>query len=151
LAAGKAPNRPDPVSAQLARFAQTQLDGQFTAYRNALYTACPYALGTYSYIELVGVRRVYSSRKPGPEEDEAGVTDVRELTLQPKKARYYWEPGRKWIDGAHPPTLNYLADYRNGAWTFEAEQHVCARGEPQVKPPASSIPLPASGPSPSAK
>jgi hypothetical protein len=124
----------------LTRFAQTTLDGQFLAYRNALYTGCPDALGTYSYIELVGVRRVYRVRKPGPDEDESGVTDIRELTLQPKKVRYYWELGHKWIDGAHPPNLHYYADLRDGKWSFESEQQICARGEPQVKPTVTSIP-----------
>jgi len=130
----------DPVSAALARFAQTELDREFTAYRNALYTSCPYALGTYSLIEISGIRRVYSVVKPDAEEEAAGITARRELTLQPKKVRYYWELGRKWIDGPTPPRLSYSAELRGGNWAFTADEHVCARGEPQKKPLASSIP-----------
>jgi len=131
----------DVASTQLAQFEQSELEREFTAQRNALYTSCPYALGTYSFIELVGIRRIYRIVKPDPEEEEAGVTMRRELTLQPKKARYYWENGRRWLDGQSPPNLHYFADYRGGQWWFVAEQHVCAKGEPQQKPAPSSIPL----------
>jgi len=131
--------RVDPVSAALARFAQTELDREFSADRNALYTSCPYALGTYSLIEISGIRRVYRIVKPDAEEEAAGITARRELTLQPKKVRYYWELGRKWIDGTTPPKLTYTAD-RRGDWTFSADQHLCARGEPQAKPGVSRIP-----------
>jgi|GEM_PF-1379198 len=141
LGASNPLGRVDIASTQLAQFAQSELEHEFTAQRNALYTSCPYALGTYSFIELVGIRRIYRVVKPDPEEEAAGVTMRRELTLQPKKARYYWETGRKWLDGPNPPNLHYLADYRGGKWWFVARQQVCARGEPQRKPAPSTIPL----------
>ena len=140
LGASYPPGHVDVASSQLAQFAQSELEREFTAQRNALYTSCPYALGTYSFIELVGIRRIYRVVKPDPEEEAAGITLRRELTLQPKKARYYWEIGRKWLDSPNPPNLNYLADYRGGKWWFVAKQHVCVRGEPQRKPAPSSIP-----------
>jgi hypothetical protein len=131
----------DFVLQDLTRYADEQLRTDFAQVGEALYTSCPYALGTYSLIELEGIRRIYRALKPDPEDERAGITAQRELTLQPKKVRYYWELGHKWIDGSQAPSLHYFADLRDGKWWFTAEQHICARGEPQRKPVTSNIPL----------
>jgi hypothetical protein len=133
---------PAPATSEVARFAQTQLDAEFFSERGVLYTACPYALGTYSFIELAGLRRTDRSMPVTDDEKAAGVTERRELTIQPKRARYYWAAGTKWIDWSRAPALRYEAELRSGGWIFRAEQHICARGEPQVKPLAANVPKP---------
>ncbi len=124
----------DGASADLVRFAQTQLDDEFLAYRGALFTSCPYALGTYSFIELSGMRRIFRVLKPNDDEVAAGIDAHRELTFEFNRARYYWVAGKRWIGGPNPPALRYEAERSNGAWSFRADQHICARHEPQQKP-----------------
>jgi hypothetical protein len=134
----------DPGTKLLARFAQASFDKEFAARNNAFYVACPYALGTYSFIELSGIRRVYRVLKPISEEEPGVVVARHELLYEPKKVRYYWDLGHKWIDGSQPPTLTYVGDYQHGMkgpnWRFEDKQHICARGEPQEKPALAAIP-----------
>jgi hypothetical protein len=131
-----------PGVSELARFAAAQLDADFVSERGVLYTACPYALGTYSFIELAGLHRTDRSVPVTDDEKAAGVTEHRELTIQPKRARYYWAAGTKWVDWSRAPALRYEAELRPGGWSFRAEQHICARGEPQAKPLAANVPKP---------
>jgi hypothetical protein len=139
-AAAPASKTDDVVSAQLVRFADNQLDGEFLAQRDALITACPYALGSYSFIALSGIRRIYRIAKPDDEQRASGVTASSELTVQVKRARYYWAAGKDWIVGSAAPTLHYYAERRDGRWSFRPDQHICARGEPQQKPLAAEVP-----------
>ena len=128
------------LSAQLLRFAQAQVDAEFLTQHDALITSCPYALGSYSFIELTGIRRVYGAARPEDSDHAPGVSSSLELTIQPKRARYYWAAGKRWIVSSPAPALHYYAEDHDGRWTFRAEQHVCARGEPQRRPVASEIP-----------
>jgi hypothetical protein len=128
------------LSAQLASFAQAQLDAEFLAGRDSLATSCPYALGSYSFIELSGIRRIYAAVRPEESDRAPGVSEVLQLTVQSRRARFYWAAGKLWVVGSPIPALHYFAEKRDGVWTFRAEQHLCARGEPQRRPVASEIP-----------
>jgi hypothetical protein len=115
------------ASAQLVNFADAQLNAEFLTRRDALVTSCPDALGSYSFIELQGVRRIYSAAQ-------------QELTIEAKRARYYWAAGKRWIAGSPGPVLRYYIEESDGRQVLRAEQHVCARGEPQLRPDAAAIP-----------
>jgi len=130
----------DRVSILLDGYAERTLQMEFTEYDGALYAHCPYALGTYSYIELAGVRRIHRTVKLNDEEIRDGIMERRELTLQPKKTRFYWNAGKKWIDWGRGPELTYVAELRSGGWFFTKDQHVCAHGEPQDKALVAGIP-----------
>jgi hypothetical protein len=133
--------RLDPVTAQLDAYADRSIGAEFTQYLGALYAHCPYALGTYSYIELAGIRRVHHTIQLSDDEKSEGIEARSELTLLPKKSRFYWNLGKKWIDWGRGPELRYLAERRRGApWVFSKDQHVCARGEPQDKTLAADLP-----------
>lgn len=130
----------DRVTALLDGYAERTLQMEFTEYRGALYAHCPYALGTYSYIELDGIRRVHRTVKLNDEEIRDGIQERRELSLQPRKTRFYWNAGKKWIDWGHGPELKYVAELRSDGWSFTKDQHVCAHGEPQDKALVAGIP-----------
>ena len=133
------PDAGHAVSAQLERFAQSQVDAQFLREGDVLITACPYALGSYVYIELSGIRR--SQRSLSPEEERgAGVGAVRELIVRAKRARLYWSPGKCWIVSAQAPALRFYAEEGAEGWRFRADDHICARGEPQRKPAEGDVP-----------
>jgi hypothetical protein len=133
--------RVDPISVQLDGYADRSIAIEFTQYLGALYAHCPYALGSYSYIELVGIRRIHRTIKLSDEEKGEGIEERSELTLQPKKSRFYWNSGKKWIDWGRGPELRYAAERRRRApWTFSKDQHVCAHGEPQDKSLAADLP-----------
>jgi hypothetical protein len=130
----------DRVTSQLDGYAERSLTDEFTEHRGALYAHCPYALGTYSYIELSGIRRVHRTLKLNDEELRDGIAERSELSLQPKKTRFYWNAGKRWVDWGRGPELTYIAERRGGAWTFTRDQHICAHGEPQDKAFAPDIP-----------
>jgi len=133
--------RVDPVTTQLDAYADRSVAAEFTQYLGALYAHCPYALGTYSYIELAGIRRVHRTIALSDDEKNEGIEARSELTLQPKKSRYYWNLGKKWEDWGRGPELRYVAERRRGApWVFTKDQHVCAHGEPQDKSLAADLP-----------
>ena len=126
-AGSPAPKRHDAASAQLVNFAGAQLNAEFLPRRDALVTSCPDALGSYSFIELSGIQRIYSGAR-------------HELTIEAKRARYYWATGKRWIAGSPAPVLRYYVEENDGGPAFRAEQHVCARGEPQQRPDPAVIP-----------
>ncbi|MBC5810880.1 MAG: hypothetical protein GIW95_08540 [Candidatus Eremiobacteraeota bacterium] len=130
-----------PRLSQLAQFAVASVEREFTQRGNRWYAACPYALGTYSYVELSELRRSVRAPRPTDDEQDAGVVQRIEVTLHAQKARFYWAAGKVWKDYGIGPTLRYFAEYRKaGGWSFEADQHVCARGEPQKKPDLREVP-----------
>jgi hypothetical protein len=129
-----------PISIQLDGYAKRSLALTFTEYHHTLYAHCPYALGTYSYIELSGVRRVHRTVRLNDEQVQRGVEERSELILQPSRARFYWNAGKKWIDWGRGPELIYIAERRGGVWSFTRDQHICAHGEPQDKASIDGIP-----------
>jgi hypothetical protein len=113
------------ASAQLVNFADAQLNAEFLTRRDELITSCPEALGSYSFIELRGIRRIYSAAH-------------QELTIEAKRARYYWAAGKRWIAGSPGPVLRYYIEESDGRQVLRA--HLCARGEPQLRPDPAAIP-----------